>query len=204
LGLLGFLLIVTDTELCYNTVMGIYVKLAEFARFETERLILRPFVLSDAADMFEYASNPKNLEFIFLPHSSLGASRFFIANNFMKNPLGKWAIELKNEKKMIGTLHYVKLSEKKLAAEIGYVLNQSYWNQGLLTEALSALTKISFEEFGLKRLELLIDEENIASKKVAIKAGYKDVQHFKAAHQYTGLIRKFEKYQLEKNEFYQR
>ena len=120
--------------------MNIYVKLAEFRLIETRRLILRPFVLSDAEEMFAYSGNPENLKFVFAPHLSLEETRFVIANNYMKNPLGKWAIELKAEHKLIGDIHFVKISEKNQSAEIGYVLNQNYWNQGLLTEALKVLT----------------------------------------------------------------
>lgn len=142
--------------------MNIYVKLAEFRLIEIRRLILRPFVLSDAEEMFAYSGNPENLKFVFAPHLSLEETRFVIANNYMKNPLGKWAIELKAEHKLIGDIHFVKISEKNQSAEIGYVLNQNYWNQGLLTEALKVLTEFSFEQFALKKLELLIDKENPA------------------------------------------
>ncbi|ABJ72333.1 SSU ribosomal protein S5P alanine acetyltransferase [Lactococcus cremoris subsp. cremoris SK11] len=174
--------------------MNIYVKLAEFRLIETRRLILRPFVLSDAEEMFAYSGNPENLKFVFAPHLSLEETRFAIANNYMKNPLGKWAIELKAEHKLIGDIHFVKISEKNQSAEIGYVLNQNYWNQGLLTE-------FSFEQFALKKLELLIDKENPASKKVALKSGYQMVKKFKGSNQYSAKIRNFEQYEQRKNDY---
>ncbi len=124
-----------------------------------------------------------------------------IANNYMKNPLGKWAIELKAEHKLIGDIHFVKISEKNQSAEIGYVLNQNYWNQGLLTEALKVLTEFSFEQFALKKLELLIDKENPASKKVALKSGYQMVKKFKGSNQYSAKIRNFEQYEQRKNDY---
>lgn len=181
--------------------MNIYVKLAEFRLIETRRLILRPFVLSDAEEMFAYSGNPENLKFVFAPHLSLEETRFAIANNYMKNPLGKWAIELKAEHKLIGDIHFVKISEKNQSAEIGYVLNQNYWNQGLLTEALKVLTEFSFEKFALKKLELLIDKENPASKKVALKSGYQMVKKFKGSNQYSAKIRNFEQYEQRKNDY---
>lgn len=181
--------------------MSIYVKLAEFTSIESSRLLLRPFRLEDAQEMFAYSGNPENMKFVFGAHLSVEEVREFIANHFMKNPLGKWAIELKSEHKMIGSIHFVKLSEKKRTAEIGYVLNKAYWNQGLLTEALQLLTEFSFEQFGLKTVDLLIDEENSASQKVAQKVGYQQVKKFKAAHQYSGSIRNFEKYERRKADF---
>jgi len=186
--------------------MNIYVKLAEFSIIETKRLLLRPFDLEDAEDMFDYSGNPENLKFVFAPHLSLSETRFSIANDFMKSPLGKWAIELKSEHRLIGDIHFVKISDKNQSAEIGYVLNQNYWNQGLLTEALKVLTEFSFEQFGLKKLILLIDKENIPSKKVALKSGYHLVKKFKGTNQYSKKIRDFEQYELGKSddEIYQK
>lgn len=61
--------------------MNIYVKLAEFSIIETKRLLLRPFDLKDAEDMFDYSGNPENLKFVFAPHLSLSETRFSIAND---------------------------------------------------------------------------------------------------------------------------
>nr|WP_270317795.1 hypothetical protein [Lactococcus petauri] len=47
--------------------MDINVKLAEHQKIETSRLWLRPFVMSDAVDMFEYSSDSSNLRFVFNP-----------------------------------------------------------------------------------------------------------------------------------------
>ena len=108
---------------------------------------------------------------------------------------------MKAEHKLIGDIHFVKISEKNQSAEIGYVLNQNYWNQGLLTEALKVLTEFSFEQFALKKLELLIDKENPASKKVALKSGYQMVKKFKGSNQYSAKIRNFEQYEQRKNDY---
>ncbi|MFC4651513.1 GNAT family N-acetyltransferase [Lactococcus nasutitermitis] len=181
--------------------MNVYVKLAEFNVIETARLFLRPFSLDDAQDMFEYSGDWTNLEFVFPLHLSLEEVEVAIVQEFMRNPLGKWAIELKSEKKMIGSVQFTKFSEKNLSAEIGYVLNKKFWGQGLMTEVLTTLSNFSFIEFGLKRLDLLIDKENKNSIKVAEKVGFPCVEHFKAANKYTGEIREFERYRLTKKDY---
>lgn len=175
--------------------MNIIVKLATFTELETSRLLLRPFRFEDAKAMYEYTSQPENLQYVFAPHFSLEETQYILATELMKAPLGKWAIELKKENKLIGDIHFVSLSEKKQCAEIGYVLNQAYWNQGYLTEALATLTAFSLEEFGLKNVTLKIDQTNAPSKRVAQKVGYQLMGNFKAASPYTGKIRDFEKYE---------
>lgn len=181
--------------------MEIWVELAEFNEIETKRLLLRPFRLSDTGDMFEYASDAKNLKFIFPPHLNKNATRLSIVEHFMKEPLGKWAIELKEEEKMIGSIDFVSLDEEQLTTEIGYVLNRKYWKKGLMTEAVFQLTNFSFCEFGLKCVDIIVDKENIGSRKVAEKVGYNLFEEYKAANKYTREIRNFVRYRMGKNDY---
>lgn len=179
--------------------MNINVKLAEHQKIETNRLWLRPFVMSDAADMFEYSSDASNLQFVFNPHPNLAHTSFVIANHFMKEPLGKWAIELKSEQKMIGLIQFSKLVEQKGTAELSYVLHKKYWNQGLMTEVLASVTQVCLKEIGLKQLVLNCDRENLSSIRVAQKVGYKRIGRFKGSTQYNkGRISEFEEFDIKK------
>lgn len=161
---------------------------------ETERLMLRPLSMADADDMFEYAGKPENLIYIFPAHKNLADTRLAIATLFMKAPLGKWAIELKSEQKMIGTIDFVKLDEKNRTAELGYALNQTYWGQGLMTEVVRTLTDMSLTEFGMRYLDIVVDAENLASLKVAEKSGYTLQENYKALNPYTKILRNFKRY----------
>ncbi|GHU36120.1 N-acetyltransferase [Bacilli bacterium] len=174
--------------------MSIYEKLATFNIIETPRLVLRPLSMTDAEDMFDYASKPDNLVYVFPAHHNLAETRLTIATLFMKAPLGKWGIELKSEAAMIGTVTFVKLDEKARTAEIGYTLNQKYWGQGLMTEAVRTLAEISLTEFGLCQLAIVVDAENIGSCKVAEKSGFILQENYKALNPYTKILRNFKRY----------
>lgn len=175
--------------------MNIYVRLAKQQEIETTRLRLRPFSMKDTEDMFEYSSVKSNLEFVFPAHRTKLQVEAFIANHFMKQPLGKWAIELKTEQKMIGFIQFTKLAEQD--SELSYVLNKNYWNQGLMTEALETLTNICLHEIGLKAISLHCDSRNYGSIQVAKKVGYKRAGQYKASNQYNiGRISQFEKYTI--------
>lgn len=93
--------------------MNIWTKLAMFSFFETERLYLRPFFFSDSQAFFEIASNPENLQFIFPSQASLEESQYALANYFMKNPLGVWAICLQGNQEMIGSIKFEKIDEDR-------------------------------------------------------------------------------------------
>lgn len=51
------------------------------------------------------------------------------------------------------------------------MLDKAYWRQGLATEAAEAIVQYGFEHLQLTRLICLIDPENQASQKVAVKIG---------------------------------
>jgi RimJ/RimL family protein N-acetyltransferase len=58
------------------------------------------------------------------------------------------------------------------SAEIGYWLGRKYWNKGIMTEAIAAVTDHGFEIFDLFRVFAVPFESNAASIKVLEKAGY--------------------------------
>ncbi|MBL7005563.1 MAG: GNAT family N-acetyltransferase [Spirochaetia bacterium] len=59
------------------------------------------------------------------------------------------------------------------SAFLGYQMDQRFVNKGYITEAVSELLRIGFEEFGLHRIEANIMPENLASRTVAEKLGFK-------------------------------
>lgn len=139
-------------------------------RLETKRLKLRPVTLADAEDMFDYASNEDNTYYVFNTHRTLEDTRFSIANYFMAEPLGKFGIELKAEKKLIGTID-IRVDMKRSRAEIGYALNKKYFNQGYATEAARELVKFAFETLELEKVISSCDKRNKASEAVMKKLG---------------------------------
>jgi RimJ/RimL family protein N-acetyltransferase len=56
--------------------------------------------------------------------------------------------------------------------ELGYLVAPNARGRGVATEILRQLTQWAFEEAGLLRAYLIVDVENVASQKVADRAGY--------------------------------
>ena len=183
--------------------MNIWTKLAEFAFIETDRLLLRPCSYQDAEDFYAIASNPQNLEFIFPSQSGLQESQYVVANFFMKNPLGVWAICDKESQQMIGSIKFEKLDEIKQEAELGYFLKKDYWGGGLMTECVKEILFLSFSEFDLKRLSIVTHQENLASQRVAQKAGFKMCRQFKGSDRYTRKMRDYIEFRYERGDFYE-
>lgn len=182
--------------------MNIWTQLAAFSFVETKRTLLRPFFFTDADDFYQISSNPANLEFIFPSQGSIEEAQYALANYFMKNPLGTWAI-CTPENQMIGAIRFEKLDEIALVAEIGYFLKQEYWGQGLMPEVLQELVLLSFKEFGLKSLKIVVHLENQASRRVAEKADFKLVRQFKGSDRYTRKMRDYLEFRYERGDFYE-
>lgn len=68
-------------------------------------------------------------------------------------------------------LHSLKLSDH--VAEVGYWIEENHRGQGICTEALITLTEFSLGVMGFRRLEALVDFDNLASQRVLESAGYR-------------------------------
>jgi RimJ/RimL family protein N-acetyltransferase len=56
--------------------------------------------------------------------------------------------------------------------EIGYWCSAEARGRGVATRALRLLARYALDELGVGRLELMIDPDNVASRRVAEKAGF--------------------------------
>lgn len=161
--------------------------LAHNRSIDTQRLLLRPVCLADAVDMFEYASDAETVRFVFDQHQTLDETKETISHFFMKEPLGKYAIELKEESKMIGTIDIrPDFTHKK--SELGYILNRHYWGKGYMTEAAESLVALAFNELGMEKVLAMHDLRNPASARVMLRLGM----------QHEGVLRH---HQFHKGEF---
>ena len=140
----------------------------------TERLILRPFRLSDAEDMYHnWASDPEVPKYVSWDvHESPAFTRELLKSwisEYEKPDYYNWTLEYGGE--VIGNAAVIP-KDKREAAELGYSLSRRFWNRGIMTEAVSAITDFLFGEIGYHRLCIRNIRENPASGRVAEKCGY--------------------------------
>jgi len=142
---------------------------------ETERLILRKFEMKDAGFMFNnWAKDDEVTKYItWSSHKNIEDSKSFIidiTNKYAENKY-QWAIELKENKEVIGDISAPRIYDNIETVEMGYVLGKKYWNKGIVTEALKALIQFFFKEVGVNRIEAKHDTNNPASGEVMKKCG---------------------------------
>ena len=145
---------------------------------KTKRLILRKFSKNDLNDFYDYASNDQITKYLtWNPHQSKEESQKILENIFTKydNKTFRWAIILKKENKLIGSIDVVNFNIADELVEIGYALNVNYHNNGFMTEAFKEVINFLFNEVNVKEIRACFQIENTASFKVMQKCGFKDL-----------------------------
>ena len=146
-------------------------------RLETNRLLLRPFDISDAADVQRLAGDRAIADTTQnIPHPyEDGVAEEWISTHgeIHESSAGMvLAITLRSTGEFIGA---VGLSDMKPGhlAELGYWIGKPYWNQGYCTEAACAVVEHAFSTLGLKRIYARHLTRNAASGRVMQKIGMK-------------------------------
>lgn len=151
----------------------IYNIFSNIPTIETERCILRRMNLSDAEDMFIYASDKQVTKYLrWSPHPDIYYTSDylrFISKKYKNGEFYDWGVVDKESGRFIGTCGFTRIDEENKACEVGYVLNPEFWNRGIASEVLSRVIKFAFEELALNRVECRYMSENIASRKVMEK-----------------------------------
>ena len=142
---------------------------------ETQRLILRPFELSDAlrvqllAGDRAVAAATKNI-----PHPyEDGVAEKWIglhAERFARSEEVVLAITVKQSGELVGAIGLIlKLDQEH--AELGYWIGTPYWGRGYCTEAARAVLSYAFTELHLNRVHAHHFSNNLASGRVMQKIG---------------------------------
>lgn len=170
---------------------------------ETERLILRPWCMEDAEDLYAYASTAKVGPMAgWKPHESLDESRKILKMFMEENDT--WALELKETHKVIGSvgLHDSRRAGLSYDREIGYVLSEDYWGHGLIVEAVKAAMDYAFIELQMETLMVAHFCFNNQSKRVIEKLGFAHVAHLPAAFKrYDGVVLDDEIYMMTREQY---
>ena len=86
----------------------------------------------------------------------------------------KLGICVKENNELIGFCSLIKMDLANGSAEISIMIGDNqYWGKGLGSEAILLLSDFAFSEKRLNRISALILENNIASRRMFEKCGYK-------------------------------
>ncbi len=152
-------------------------------KIETERLLLRPFELSDGPRVKELAGDkaiPDTTLNIPYPYKDGMAEEWILTHQpkFETGELANYAIVLKSTQILIGAIGLV-IDKRFNRAELGYWVAKKYWNKGYCTEAAEAMVEYGFHKLDLHKITATHISRNPASGKVMEKIGMKKEGFFK-------------------------
>ncbi len=136
---------------------------------------VRSWYLNDVESIVLHANNEKiwlSLRDRF-PHPYTKAdAQSWIQSALSANPETNFAIEVSGEAAG-GIGLEIKTDVERFSAEIGYWLGEEFWNRGICTDALKAVTPWAIKTYNLNRIFAVPFAENLASMRVLEKAGYR-------------------------------
>lgn len=147
---------------------------------ETKRLAFREWTVADLAAFHAICSDPLVMQHVGdgRPWSMAHAEQFIARAIGMSEEFGfcQWALIDKEFSQLIGYCGFVDSAD---GIEIGWRLAQSYWGQGLATEAARRALQHGFDSLGFTRVVATVQAANQASIRIAEKLGMKSVNRFR-------------------------
>ena len=148
---------------------------SDLPTIDTARLCLRPFALTDAAELQRLAGAREVAAMTMnIPHPYPdGAAEDWIvvqAEKWQRSELLALAIDVVETKTFVGTV-LLKLAPAHRRAELGYWIGVPFWGYGYATEAAVGMVDYGFRVLGLDRIDAHYIAGNEASGRVLQKVG---------------------------------
>jgi len=152
---------------------------------ETQRLLFRELLPSDAEALFELDSDPDVVRYVGMPPlTHIDQTRQMIENirqQYLDYGIGRWAVILKETGELIGWagLKFIaELNGRKDNYDLGYRFLKSHWGKGYGTESANAFIDFGFAEMNIGCISAYVDVENVASVKILEKCGLRFTNTF--------------------------
>ncbi|WP_462380244.1 GNAT family N-acetyltransferase [Pseudomonas sp. Marseille-QA0892] len=146
------------------------------APIQTERLLLRPYQLSDAPAVTSLVGDVRISEMTSnIPHPyTVSMAADWIARILAPaSPAVTYAVVERHSGQLIGTVSFPRVVDG--CATLGYWMGVAYWGLGYATEAMSALMEHARTTLGIRHFEAMHIAENLRSRSVILKLGLVEV-----------------------------
>ena len=160
--------------------------MTDFPTIDTDRLLLREIVASDAPALFAIHGDAQAMRWfgsdpLTQTEQAEKLIEMFASWRHLPNPGVRWGIQSKVDGALVGTCGLFKWNRGWKSCIIGYELAEAAWGNGFMTEALSAALAWGFMHMELHRVEAQIHPENAASIKLAHRLGFVQEGHLREA-----------------------
>lgn len=154
---------------------------------ESERLIYRPFELSDANSLFEMDCNPNVHKYLWQkPTLQIEESIQiieYLQKQYTENSIGRYATILKETGEFIGWTGIKFINDHVENGhtnfyDYGYRLNEKFWNKGYASEATLFWLNYGFNQMEIKKMNAYTHAENGVSNHILNKSGFQLIEEY--------------------------
>jgi ribosomal-protein-alanine N-acetyltransferase len=166
------------------------VNFSPFPELQTGRLVLRQITEEDADAIFFLRSDKNVMQYIDRPPAASVDDALELIKK-IKDALAQnegitWAVTLKGDNTLIGTIGYWRIEKEHHRAEIGYLLHPDQQGKGIMQEALSAVIDHGFKVMALHSIEANVNPGNTASIKLLERNKFLREAWFRENYYYNG------------------
>ncbi len=133
---------------------------------------LRLQKVSDAERFFEILNNPNFIYFDVQPATIEDEVAWLEQNAQRMKDNTQWNYTILYDEAIVGAIGVQINYHRNYIGEIGYFIDEKYWNLGIATQAVKLIEEICRNELKLTRIEIAMLLENSASERVAFKNNY--------------------------------
>ncbi|MGX4763125.1 GNAT family N-acetyltransferase [Holzapfeliella sp. JNUCC 72] len=143
---------------------------------ETKQTILRGFELEDSDVLYEWGQNPIYKKRAGYPEVKTRQDAVNLCKTYRKSSL-TFAIESKQTHEVIGVFEVNERGVEETSGldrtkEVGFLVDQRYWGQGIMTEVLSRMLNYLFKELNQLEVWAACYIENEACQHLLEKVGF--------------------------------
>ncbi|WP_395827178.1 GNAT family N-acetyltransferase [Collimonas sp.] len=169
----------------------------EFPSLQTDRLLLREIVASDADELLAIHGDAELMRWFGSdPLTDIAAAhgliKAFAGWRQQENPGVRWGLQIKEQPQLLGTCGLFRWDRNWRKCVLGYELAEHAQKRGLMLEALTASLSWGFKHMDLNRVEAQFHPDNHASLKLVKRLGFVEEGRLRQAgywrNQYHDLL----------------
>jgi len=145
----------------------------------TNRLRLREMVIGDLDFVAKMLACPEVMRYYPQVYNREEAAGWLERqlNRYREDGYGLWLVEDRNTREPVGQVGVnLQQIEKQPIVEVGYLIDQPFWQKGYAIEAASACKEYAFCQLHAEAVHSLIRPANIPSQRVALRNGMKPIR----------------------------
>ena len=144
--------------------------------FVTKRLRVRHFTSSDEENYFALQGNAEVMKYIRSPKTREESDSFLREKILAASPRdfkGYWAVEEIDSRLFVGCFVIIPIPDDVEKTQLGYSFLPEHWGKGYATEVAREGVNYFYNRTPLTEIYGVTETQNVASKKVLLKAGFK-------------------------------